>query len=227
MLEIQQKGSMIRHIDILQKCLLFDGIKKEDLINLLGCLNAKVKKYKKDENVFIESENVFLSGIVLSGALHTEHYDYLGNRTIVARIETAQLFGEAYHFSKEKSNINIVASEDSIVLLFNSAKISTPCQNHCVFHIKLINNLLQVLATNNVLLNLKLQCISQRTTREKLLNYLANESKKQNSREFTIPYDRQSLADYLCVERSAMAVEISKLRNEKIIECTKNKFKFL
>ena len=218
---------MIRHIDILQKCLLFDGIKKEDLINLLGCLNAKVKKYKKDENVFIESENVFLSGIVLSGALHTEHYDYLGNRTIVARIETAQLFGEAYHFSKEKSNINIVASEDSIVLLFNSAKISTPCQNHCVFHIKLINNLLQVLATNNVLLNLKLQCISQRTTREKLLNYLANESKKQNSREFTIPYDRQSLADYLCVERSAMAVEISKLRNEKIIECTKNKFKFL
>lgn len=227
MLEIQQKGNMISYIDTLQNCLLFEGIKKEDLLNLLGCLNARVKKYKKDEIVLEEGGNVTFSGIVLAGSLQTEQYDYLGNRTILARIEPVQLFGEAFYFSKEKVAVNIVAAEDSCVLLFNSAKISSPCQNHCLFHIKLINNLLQVLATNNIALNQKIQCISQRTTREKLLNYLASESKKQNSNEFFIPYDRQSLADYLCVERSAMSVEISKLRNEKILECTKNKFKFL
>lgn len=227
MLEIQQKDNMISYIETLQNCLLFEGIQKDDLINLLGCLNARVKKYKKNEIVLAEGDNATMSGVVLTGSLQTEQYDFLGNRTILSRIESPHLFGEAFYFSKEKFSVNIVASEDSSVLLFNSAKISSPCHNHCLFHIKLINNLLQVLATSNVVLNQKIQCISQRTTREKLLNYLANESKKQNSNEFEIPYDRQSLADYLCVERSAMATEISKLRKENIIECTKSKFKFL
>ena len=160
MLEIQQKDNMLSHIEILQNCLLFDGIKKDDLLNLLGCLNGRIKQYKKDELILAEGKNANISGIVLTGSLYTEQYDYFGNRTILSRIESTQLFGESYHFSKEKPSVNIIAAEDSTVLLFNSGKISSPCQNHCAFHIKLINNLIHVLATNNVSLNLKIQCIS-------------------------------------------------------------------
>jgi transcription antitermination factor NusG len=126
---------------------------------------------------------------------------------------------------RETLPTNIVAAEKSTILFIDTDHLSHPCGNHCKFHITLINNLLRIMATKNVGLNQKLQCISQRTTREKILNYLLLEAKKHKANEFEIPFDRQSLADYLCVERSAMSAEISKLRNENILECNKNKFK--
>ena len=87
-----------------------------------------------------------------------------------------------------------------------------------------LNNLLSILATKNVNLNQKIECLSQRTTREKILNYLTGKSIQNNSKTFEIPYDRQGLADYLCVERSAMSVEISKLQKEGLIKTNKNYF---
>lgn len=227
MLEIQQKDNMKRYIESLQNCILFKDIEKENILALVGCLGGKIRNFSKEQCLISDCNHKNISGIVLTGALQIEQYDYCGNRSILSRIEPLHLFGEAYSFSNESIPVNIVAAEDSIVLFFNSLKIGTPCQNHCKFHITLINNMLRILATKNIALNKKIQCMSKRTTREKLLNYLYSESQKSSSDEFCIPYDRQSLADYLCVERSAMAAEISKLRNEKIIECKKNRFRFL
>lgn len=218
---------MKRYIKTIQKCLLFHEIQQEDLINLLTCMGAKVKTFEKEEYIVEEDKDVTISGIVLSGSLQVVQYDYNGNRTILSRIELLQLFGEANSFSLEALPTNIVAAEKSTILFIDTDHLSHPCGNHCKFHITLINNLLKILATKNVGLNQKLQCISQRTTREKILNYLLLEAKKHKTNEFEIPFDRQSLADYLCVERSAMSAELSKLRNENILECQKNKFKLL
>ena len=227
MLEIQQKDNMKRYIETIQKCLLFNDIEQEDLINLLTCMGAKVKTFEKEEYIVEENKDVTISGIVLSGSIQLVQYDYNGNRTILSRIEPLQLFGEANSFSSETMPTNIVAAENSTVLFIDTNHLSHPCGNHCKFHITLINNLLRIMATKNVGLNQKLQCISQRTTREKILNYLLLEAKKHKTNEFEIPFDRQSLADYLCVERSAMSAELSKLRNENVIESNKNKFKLL
>ena len=227
MLEIQQKDNVKNYISILQNCELFSGIEPEGILVLLGCLNWQIKKYSRDEFIFHEGKQTQVSGILISGALQIVEYDFNGNRTIISTIEPLQLFGEAYSFCNQDLPINIEASEDSVVLLINSLKLANPCQNSCKMHSVLIYNLVKILSVKNIKQNQKIQCISKRTTREKLLNYLYFQLQKNNSKEFYIPYDRQQLADYLCVERSAMAYEIGKLCKDGIIETKKNYFKFL
>lgn len=227
MLEIQQKDNVKNYISILQNCELFSGIEPEGILVLLGCLNWQIKKYSRDEFIFHEGKQTQVSGILISGALQIVEYDFNGNRTIISTIEPLQLFGEAYSFCNQDLPINIEASEDSVVLLINSLKLANPCQNSCKMHSVLIYNLVKILSAKNIKQNQKIQCISKRTTREKLLNYLYFQLQKNNSKEFYIPYDRQQLADYLCVERSAMAYEIGKLCKDGIIETKKNYFKFL
>lgn len=227
MLEIQQKDIMKNYIELIRQCNLFADIKPDDLLNLLTCINATIKTYTK--NQIIQNENTCSKkgGILLSGALQTFYYDYYGNRNIIGQLEPLQIFSVAQVFTNTPSRINIAAIEDSVILEFYPEKIASPCSNYCQFHIILIKNLLKIMATKNIELNKKIKCISKRTTKEKLMDYLHSESQKQNSKVFYIPYDRQALADYLCVERSAMAAEISKLRKEKVIDCKKNKFKIL
>lgn len=227
MLEIQQKGNMEKYIGLLKKSVLFDGIKEEELSALVHCLNGKIKTFESGETIFHEGTKYSVCAILLDGKAQMVQYDYMGNRSILSEIEPLQLFGESYSINNCEFPISIEASTRSAILLINSKNISTPCTQSCKFHILLINNLLKILSTNNMKLNTKLQCLSKRTTREKLLSYLYSQSQKHKSAEFEIPFDRQSLADYLCVERSAMSVEISKLCKDKIIEARKNKFKLL
>lgn len=227
MLEIQQKGNMKNHISIIQNCELFKGIEQERLLVLLGCLNGQLRNYIKGEFVLKNGNQTQVSGILISGDLQVVEYDYNGNKTIISTIEPLQLFGEAYSFCNQNLPITIEASKDSLVLLINSFSIANPCQNSCKMHSILINNLVKILSAKNIKQNQKIQCLSKRTTKEKLLNYLYSQSQKNTSKEFYIPYDRQQLADYLCVERSAMAYEISKLCKEGIIETKKSYFKFM
>lgn len=227
MLEIQQKDNMKNYIYTLQNCELFKGIESNGLLSLINCLNGKIKEYAKGEYIFNEGNKTQVSGILIKGALQIVEYDYNGNRNIISTIEPLKSFGEAYSFCHQDFPINVEALEDSVVLLINSLNITNPCINSCPMHFTLINNLVRILSAKNVEKNQKILCISKRTTKEKILNYLHSESIKHNSKEFYIPYDRQQLADYLCVERSAMAYEIGKLSKVGIIETRKNYFKLI
>ncbi|MBP3846326.1 Crp/Fnr family transcriptional regulator [bacterium] len=214
-------------ISKLNKCLLFNGIKAEELTALLGCMQSKIIEFDKNKTVMQEGKVFDKLGILLEGNLQVVQYDYLGNRTIISTVEPLQIFGEAFSYVKTKFPMNVETTEKSKVLFLISDRISNPCPNGCVFHKQLINNLLHILAHKNVNLTQKIECMSKRTTKEKLLTFLSLESIKQNSKEFYIAYDRQNLADYLGVERSAMSAELSKLRKDGIIECEKNWFKLL
>ncbi|MBR1681652.1 Crp/Fnr family transcriptional regulator [bacterium] len=211
----------------LGNCLLFNGIKTKELSALLNCMQSKVIEFDKNKTVMQEGKVFNKLGILLAGNLQVVQYDYLGNRTIISTVEPLQIFGEAFSYVKTKFPMNVETTEKSQVLFLISDRISNPCQNGCIFHKQLINNLLHILAHKNVNLTQKIECMSKRTTKEKLLTFLTLESIKQNSKEFTISLDRQALADYLGVERSAMSAELSKLRNDGIIECEKNWFRLL
>ncbi|MBR1942999.1 Crp/Fnr family transcriptional regulator [bacterium] len=216
---------MNEYISKLNKCLLFNGIKAENLTALFGCMGAKVFEFEKNTTVIKEGKIFDKLGVLLEGNLQIVQYDYLGNRTILSTIEPLQIFGEAFSCVKTKFPMNVETTQKSKVLFLISDRISNPCPNGCIFHKQLVNNLLHILAHKNVNLTQKIECMSKRTTKEKLLTFLTLESIKQNSKEFYIQYDRQSLADYLGVERSAMSAELSKLRKDGIIECKKNWFK--
>jgi len=213
---------------ILEKCPLFDGVDSNDLSAMLACLNARVSSYQKNRVIFQEGDPAKYVGIILTGAAQIVREDYYGNRSIVARIEPAELFGESFACAGVASlPVSVTAAEDSQVMLIDCRRLTVSCTSACSFHSRIIFNLLQVVATKNLLFNQKIEITSHRTTREKLMAYLLIQAKQNKSSSFTIPYDRQALADYLGVDRSAMAVEISKLRKDGIIACEKSHFELL
>ena len=209
---------MRENLPILRACPLFEGIREADLLGMLGCLGAVPMNVKKGQNVFSEGDQAVRVGIVLEGKLLLLREDYFGNRSIFGQVLPGQLFGETYAFSHAQSlPVTVSAEEDSRLLLLDSRRITTCCSNACEFHNRVIYNLLRLVADKNLLLHQKIQITSQRTTADKLMAYLSQQAKLHNSPTFTIPYDRQALADYLEVDRSGLSTEIGKLKKEGIM----------
>lgn len=212
-------------VNILKKCPLFDNIETEDFALMLHCLGARVENFKKKDYILSEGESATSIGILLSGRAQIDQVDYFGNRTILTDLVPSEMMGESFACaSVEALPVNVIAMEDSSVLFIEWNRIIHPCSNGCGFHKQLVYNLMHIIASKNVIFHHKLGILSKRTTREKLLAFLTLQAKRNNSNQFTIPYDRQQLADYLQVERSGLSAEISKLRKEGIIESTKNHF---
>lgn len=213
---------------VLERCPLFAGICVEDLISMLGCLGGRKLSAVKGQIILREGDPAVQVGIVLSGAVQLVRQDYYGNRSIVARIGPGELFGETYAYAGVTSlPVSVVADENSQVLLIEARRITVSCCNACTFHNQIIFNMLHLVASKNLIFDQKIQITSKRSTREKLMAYLMNQMKLQNSSSFTIPYDRQALADYLEVDRSGLSAEISKLRKEGVLQSEKNRFTLL
>lgn len=219
---------MKKYLPVLERCPLFDGIAPEHKTAMLGCLGARVIAYEKNEAIFMEGDPAFQVGVVLSGSAQIVKEDFYGNRSIVTSVMPSQLFGESFACADiESMPVSVIAAEKSEIMLIDCRKITATCSSACSFHSRMILNLLRVVAAKNLIFNQKLEIVSRRTTRDKLMAYLLDQAKRQDSAEFTIPFDRQALADYLGVERSALSAEISKLRAEGVFENTKSTFRLL
>lgn len=219
---------MKRYIEIIKKCQLFNNISHEDILPMMKCLDGKIYNYSKDETIISEGDEAKYVGIVLSGSVQIIRMDYYGNKSIVASIVPSEIFGESFACANVREiPINAVAAENTTVLMVDCKKIIYSCINTCRFHNTLIFNLMKILATKNILFNQKAEITSKRTTREKLMTFLTLQAKKYRKNDFEITFDRQELADYLEVDRSGLSAEISKLRNEGVIECKRNFFKLL
>ncbi len=220
---------MKKYFDILSQCSLFQGIDDSDLENMLTCLDAKTTEIFKGEPVFLEGAPARFTGVVLSGKIQIIREDYYGNRSVLAVLGPGELFAEVFSFAGlDTMPVSAVALKNSHVLLLDCRRLITTCSNACHFHSRLLKNLLQEMAKKNLAMNQKIQYMSQKTTKEKLTAYLLEQAKRNKSPEFVIPYDRQALADYLGVERSAMSAEIGKMKNAGQIDtkgawfCIKN-----
>ncbi len=219
---------MPEYTGIFEKCPLFDGISAAEYPKLLDCLHATVKQYRKNEVIFAEGVNARYIGIVLNGSVQISRTDYFGNRSILATVEAAELFGESFACAEVAATpICAEAKTDTTVLLFSFQKLADTNAPICGLHGKLIFNLLKITAAKNLLLHQKLEITAKRTTKEKLMAYLLLQAKKAGSRCFTVPFDRQALADYLEIDRSGLSAEIGKLRRAGVLKCTKNRFELL
>ncbi|MBQ8372364.1 MAG: Crp/Fnr family transcriptional regulator [Clostridia bacterium] len=219
---------MKKYLEILSKCALFDGIDAEDLLRMLSCLGARVLSFDKKYTVLAEGAEAKCIGILLSGSLHEIQIDYYGNRSIIGRVRPSEMFSEEFACAEMPAlPITVVANEPSEVMLVDCSHIIRTCKNGCGFHHRLIFNLMKALATRSIGYHKRIEITSKRSTREKLLTYLALYAKEVGSPRFEIPFDRQELADYLEVERSGLSAEISKLRREGVIKSEKNKFMLL
>lgn len=218
---------MKKYLEILKKCKLFENIGDENILTMLNCLGTEVCSYSKNQYIFTEGEMASHMGIMLSGTAQIVRVDFYGNRSILTTIESSELFGESFACAAtETIPVNVIAEEDCAVMLINNQKILQSCCNACEFHSRMIFNLMKSIAAKNLFLNQKIEIISKRTTRDKLMTYLMIQAKQHGS-SFNIPYDRQKLADFLEVDRSGLSSEISKLRNENVIECKRSFFRLL
>lgn len=207
---------------------LFARISKDDQTSLLGCLDAKMKEYRSGQTVLEEGQTARQIGILLSGALNVQHLDWWGRRSLVSVIHPVDIFAEAYALSPKAPLMNdVVASEDSTILFLDAEKLTGPCQKLCQCHSILIQNLMAVLAHKNRTLVQKVHHLTRRSTKEKVLSFLSSQALIQGSPEFDIPFDRQELADYLSVDRSALSATISSMCAEGLMECRRSHFRLL
>ena len=219
---------MKKFIPILVNTQMFRGVDEAETNSMLSCLGARLCEYDKGSYVIKQGDYLDDIVVVVEGKLHIQKDDYWGNRSILGQITVGDMFGEAYAASQSTAVLNdVVAVEKSTVIFFDVKRILTTCSSACRFHQAVVQNLFFAISEKNRKLVRKLGHMSKRSTREKLISYLSDEAKQQNSSSFEIPFNRQQLADFLSVDRSAMSNELCKMRDEGLIEFTKNRFTLL
>ncbi len=219
---------MKQYIPVLRKTKMFSGVGDEEIESMLSCLNARVQHYKKGEYVLRTGGHLRDILILVKGSLHIQKDDYWGNRSLLGQLGAGEMFGEAYVAPESGALMNdVVAVEDSAVMFFDLQRLLTTCSSACRFHAAVVQNLFFAISEKNRKLVQKLGHMSKRSTREKLISYLSEEAKRQNSARFSIPFNRQQLADFLSVDRSAMSNELCKMRDEGLLRFDKNHFELL
>lgn len=216
---------MEQYLFILRNSPFFQGMTEEEILSVLHCVSAVVQHKKKDAYILRVGDSTESMGLVLRGSVLVLQEDLWGHRNIIHRIGPGEYFAEPFAATAGSVlNVSVVADEDSEIMLLNMERFLRTCPHACAHHGRMVRNLVSVMARRVLDLNEKLTHMAKRSTREKLLSYLSAESMRQGKLAFTIPYDRQQLADYLSVERAAMSVELSKLQKEGLLKTNRNHF---
>ena len=221
---------MKKYLEILLASPLFRGITGEELERLLPCLGGGARSYSAGAAILPAGTPAGQMGLVLSGRVQVAREEFSGHRSLLAELEPGELFAETFACAPALPGglpVTVLAAEDCAVLLLDLHRVAETCPTSCPFHARLVRNLLGVLAGKNLALNRRMVHLSRRSTREKLLSYLSEQAAMAGGTEFSIPFDRQGLADYLCVERSAMSAVLSRLGAEGVLETRRNRFKLL
>lgn len=216
---------MEKYLSKIKKSPLFIGITQEELARMLVCFGATIKNYEVGDMIIRQGDIVSKIYMILEGSVYIEKDSYWGRRIIIQKLNELNNIALGLVASRNiESIISAVCSKKATIMALNFNKCSTMCTNACNHHVALIQNMFKILSKENIELLEKIENISQKSIRDKLLTYLSNESIKNKSSSFEINFNRQELADYLNIDRSAMSFEMSKLKNEGLIDFDKNKF---
>lgn len=207
---------------------LFRGTSPQETEEMLACLGAERRSFAKGERIYRAGDTVTALGVVLQGSVLIESSDLWGNTSVLDSVGPGQIFAETYACCPgEPLMVDVTAAEAAEVLFLRMERILQVCPNSCPHHSRLIRNLLTLSSQKNLTLSRKIFYTSPKTIRGRLLSYLSSQALRSGSRSFTIPFNRQQLADYLSVNRSAMSQELCQLRDEGRIRFRRNHFALL
>jgi len=220
-------GTNLKHRawhDVLKKVSLFNGINENELDAMLQCVGAEVKNVLKSEFTLLIGDRATHIGIVLSGELHILRESLAGKRSIIAVITPGEAYAEALCCAGiEESPVSVMAKTDSVVMMLDFSQVLRPCPNTCGFHGKLVENMLKIVAKKNLQLQNRMEVVSMKSIRSKVLHYLESFIPKQGQ-NIVVPFNREDLANFLCVERSALSHELAKMKAENLIDYKRNHF---
>lgn len=219
---------MEQYYPVLKKCVLFRGIEEQDYKHLLSCLGAKIKHFDKEEYIFFAGDVINHIGIVLSGRAQIIKENLAGNKHIIAILDPSDMFAEGVVCTATRmAPVTVQAMEQLEILQIPYERIIKSCGRSCDFHIGLIQNMMVILGEKNVILNHKLELLTLKGMREKLASYLLKTSIETGSNTFQIPLNRNELADFLNVSRTSMCRELSRMKDEGLIDLYGRSFKIL
>lgn len=225
---MEQENWSRREIQLLQSTKLFAGIGEEKLCRMLSCLHARRARFGAGDLVVREGDAVHEVGIVLAGQACALRQSSGGVSLTVSFLEPGSLLGVLLAASRDrKSPVSVQAAGPLDVLFLPAQSLNTSCEKDCPEHRGLRLNFLDSVAEKSLVFNDRIDCLTRRSVREKVMAYLAHMAAEKGSREFAIPLDRSALAEYLNVERSALSRELSRMRKDGLIQCRKNTFKLL
>jgi CRP-like cAMP-binding protein len=207
---------------------LFLGIEEKELSEALALFSASEKSLKKSQQIFRAGTVTEVMGFILEGRIQIESTDYWGNKTIIDNLGSGRVFGETYALTGKTLMVDVLAVETSKILLLNPKKLFSNNEGRGEIKAILIKNILKISMNKNLHLSQRIFHTTSKTIRGRLLAYLSScASSKSPDAEFDIPFDRQQLADYLQVDRSALSAELSKMKADGLIDYWKNHFKLL
>ena len=211
--------------DLISKTALFSGCSSSEVKQMLECLEYTIRTYQKDEIICSRGRVITEVGIILSGSAQIESDDIWGNRSVLSVVGPGGIFAEAYAcVPDEPLMVNVVANDNCEILFLNMEKIFGADGTACPFHSKFIQNLIIVCARNNLELSHRIFHTSSKTIRGRLMSYFSQQISLQRSDRITIPFNRQQLADYLGVDRSALSKELGKMKQDRLLDYHKNQF---
>lgn len=215
-------------VDKLSSLAIFSGINPENISEMLKCLNAFFKDYKKNELIALESDEIKNVGIILSGTVHMIKIDKNGEQTILVSLKNGELFGESFSCGSQLAAcVSFISATDCTILFLPFYRVIHSCKLSCVYHHRLIENMVRIISDKNVMLMQKIDIISKKTLREKIMTYLQLQAQEHHSNHFTILLGRLELAEFLCANRSALTRELVSMQKEGLIRYHKNTFEIL
>jgi CRP-like cAMP-binding protein len=214
-------------VDFLAQTSLFTGANKDEIAAMLSCLDARYRAYDKDEVIYHTGDTISSLGLVVSGSVRIENTDVWGNISIVGQIAEGAVFAETYAAVKSPLMVDAIAAADCEILFLNVSRILTTCSHACAHHQRTTSNLLAITARKNLSLTNRIFHTAPKTIRARVLAYLSTQAELAGSSSFDIPFNRQQLAEYLGVDRSALSNELSKMRDAGIIETHRSHFVLL
>lgn len=200
---------------------LFRGLTPAEWDALAQTGQLRTKTFSRHEIIFHAGSRIHEVGVVLRGSVHIENLDLWGTKTILSSIPAGQVFAETYAFCGDAMLVDAVAAEDCEVLFVNAAAFSG---GSSAGQDKLLHNLLAVSMRKNLSLSQRIFCTTPKTVRGRLLTYFSAQTAACGRLEFDIPFNRQQLADYLNLDRSALSKELCRMRDEGLLQFEKNHF---
>ena len=214
----------MENLEFLKKLPIFFDLNDKEITSILTFFNFFEKSFQKNEFIFEIDKKIDKIGIIILGEINIIKEDFWGNRNILNKFKSREIFGEVFALSKSSSNIMVEASQDCKILFLDLKNFSINSEKNSEEIIKFLTNIFKISLKKNILFTEKLEHISKKSIREKIISYLSTEAQKNKTNSFLIKFDRQELADYLFVERSALSRELSSMKKEGLIDYKKNHF---
>lgn len=219
---------MKKILNLLCNAELFEGIAKDTILEVVQSKACYLKTFQANVTIYGFGESITYAGIVLDGFVDILHPSINGSESIVSRLSPGATFGASFACTKDTNTVNDIRSTTRCTILFiHIQKLLKEYYPQPELYLQLMENIMRSLAKSNIRLNTKIQVLSQKTLRDKLLTYFELLAEQNNSNEFTLPFNREQLACYLGSERSSVCRELSKLSEAQIIRITKNQVALL